>query len=318
MGQYATAQRKRPWPAQTKLPSSTLALQLRDDVERFVSSFGAVPRVLQLIAQLRWAHRQRVRLHDLRALVPAVLQSFPLSELCPVPAPSRRSSDPTAASSAAGQVAVWQQNAAAWVERLGRQYPLYRDVVQPVQLAVQELRYGLALMAGSATLAPHQPAARLAPVLARLMAFPRAAAAKAGGASSEAGPLQLDNPQVQQAVADAASAAAEARGSAAAASGDPAEQAKRAAYTAAMSARLQLLRCSLAAAARDVEATRLGASSSTAATSAGAVVEARARLHAIFMGERRRQVAPNMLRIAIPASLSCNPAILAAIHPPEG
>jgi len=30
--------------------------QLRDDVERFVSSFGAVPRVLQLIAQLRWAH----------------------------------------------------------------------------------------------------------------------------------------------------------------------------------------------------------------------------------------------------------------------
>lgn len=30
-------------------------LQLRDDVQRFVSSFGAVPRLLQLLAQLRWA-----------------------------------------------------------------------------------------------------------------------------------------------------------------------------------------------------------------------------------------------------------------------
>lgn len=30
----------------------------------------------------------------------------------------------------ATQAAVWQQNAAAWAERLGRQYPLYRDLVQ--------------------------------------------------------------------------------------------------------------------------------------------------------------------------------------------
>lgn len=31
---------------------------------------------------------------------------------------------------ATSEVAVWQQNAAAWAERLGMQYPLYRDVVQ--------------------------------------------------------------------------------------------------------------------------------------------------------------------------------------------
>lgn len=184
---------------------------------------------------------------------------------------------------------MWQQNAAAWVERLGRQYPLYRDVAQPVQLAVQELRYGLALMAGASAVAPHQPAARLAPVLARLMAFPRAAAASAG-AGTEAAPLQLDSPEVQQAVADAAAAAAEARGSGAAPSGgiDAAEQAKRAAYAAAMAARLQLLRCTLAATARDVEAARLGAGGATAAASAAALAEAQGRLHGIFMGERRR------------------------------
>jgi len=181
---------------------------------------------------------------------------------------------------------VWQQNAAAWVERLGRQYPLYRDVVRPVQLAVQELRYGLALMAGSATPERHHPGRQPAAVPARPMALPRAAEAKAGGANAKAAALQLDDPQGQQAVADAASAAAQARSSAAVAGGvDPAEQAKRVAYTAAMAARLQLLRCSLAAAARDVEAARLGATGSTVAATAGAVAEAQARLHAIFMGE---------------------------------
>lgn len=271
------------------------------------SSGGLICSVLGCMTCVHWC------------LLPCSLLSFPLFKLFPVHAPSRGNSDPAAASSAASQVAVWQQNAAAWVERLGRQYPLYRDVVQPVQLAVQELRYGLALMAGSATMAPHQPAAWLAPVLARLMAFPRAAAAKAGGASSEAGPLQLDDPQVQQAVADAASAAAEARGSWATASGaDSAEQAKRATYTAAMSARLQLLRCSLAAAARDVEAARLGASRSATATSAGAVVEAQARLHAIFMGEKRRLAVRTCFVSRFQPASRADLASLAAIHPPQG
>ena len=34
---------------------------------------------------------------------------------------------------------TWQANSSAWLERLGQQYPLYPDLVQPVQLAVQEV-----------------------------------------------------------------------------------------------------------------------------------------------------------------------------------
>lgn len=166
--------------------------------------------------------------------------------------------------------------------------PLPCPALQPVQLAVQELRYGLALLSGAASLAPAQPGARLAPVLARLMAFPRASAAAASwdaspAAGSQQQPAtQLDSPEVQQAVADAAAAAAEARGTGAAASGgvDAAEAARRAAYQAAMAARLQLLRCSLDEAARDLRAARLGGGASAS------VAAAQGRLHAIFMGER--------------------------------
>lgn len=218
-------------------------MQLRDDVERFVSSFGSVPRMLQLVAQLG----------------------------------SALAADATAGAS---QAAVWHQNAAAWAERLGRQHPLYRDVVQPVQLAVGELRYGLSLMAGAAVVAPGQRGAQLAPVLARLMAFPRATASIAVPA---AGPVCLDSPGVQQAVADAAAEAAQAHGSSG--GDDAAEQLQRHTYTASMSARLQLLRCSLASTAREVEAARLGAGGGT---SAAALASAQGRLHAIFMGESQR------------------------------
>ncbi|KAL4440107.1 hypothetical protein ABPG75_003108 [Micractinium tetrahymenae] len=234
----------------TPRPTPPQYLTLRDDVERFVSSFGAVPRLLEIISQLS-------------------------------------SSSPDKAAAGATQAAVWQQNAAAWAERLGRQYPLYRDIVQPVQLAVQELRYGLALLAGRAALAADQQSTRLAPVLARLMAFPRAAASRVAGTAAVPGDgaaALLDSPEVQQAVGDAAAAGAEARLCAALASSgssDAAEKAKRAAYAAAMSARLQLLRCSLSAAARDVQAGQLGAGSGAAA--AADVAAAQARLHFIFM-----------------------------------
>lgn len=256
------------------------------------------------------------------------------------------SGSPDTAAAGAAQAAVWQQNAAAWAERLGRQYPLYRDVVQvrvrgscpagngsgqqprrvpaepglyacvlargsspcqstavpagltpplrpfvprpflplqPIQLAVQELRYGLALLAGRAALASSRRGALLAPVLAHLMAFPRSAAsAVAGGAAT----ALLDSRDVQQAVGDAAAEAAEARLGAALASSDGSdavEKARRAAHAAAMSARLRLLRCSLAVASQDLRAARLGAGSGAA--SAADVASAQARLHSIFLGE---------------------------------
>lgn len=159
-------------------------------------------------------------------------------------------------------------------------------LVQPVQLAVQELRYGLALLAGRATLAADGRTRQLAPVLARLMAFPQAAASSAAASGPAAASLQLDSPAVQQAVADAAAAAAEARAAqavAAAGAADGIDKGRRSAYAAGMSARLQLLRCSLAAAARDVEAAGLGSGGNEA--TAAAVAAQQAHLHAIFMGE---------------------------------
>lgn len=41
---------------------------------------------------------------------------------------------------------MWQQNAAAWAEGLLKQFPMYRDILQPVALAVYEVRYGLSMM----------------------------------------------------------------------------------------------------------------------------------------------------------------------------
>ncbi len=41
---------------------------------------------------------------------------------------------------------AWQQNAGAWAEGLLDRFPLYADLLQPVVLAVFEIRMGLALL----------------------------------------------------------------------------------------------------------------------------------------------------------------------------
>jgi len=72
---------------------------------------------------------------------------------------------------------VWQENAAAAVERMKLQYPWYRDIIQPIQLAVYEIRYGLSLATGAAHLAlagRDGNAALLQSTATNLMAFPRA------------------------------------------------------------------------------------------------------------------------------------------------
>ena len=53
--------------------------------------------------------------------------------------------------SAAQEAEVWQQNAASWSDALLQKHPLYRDVLQPVGLAVYEVRCGLSLMVHAAT-----------------------------------------------------------------------------------------------------------------------------------------------------------------------
>ena len=79
-------------------PPTSVGAQLHEDVARFAAGVAAVPRVLELIEGLCAGAAGNA----------AALQA----------------------------AAVWQQNAEAWIERLGRQHPLYRDVVQPVQVRV--------------------------------------------------------------------------------------------------------------------------------------------------------------------------------------
>ena len=60
---------------------------------------------------------------------------------------------------AAQEAATWQETTLQFIKRLGQKYPLYRDVVQPVQLAAYEMAYGTNVMLSQrAQLArgPHQ------------------------------------------------------------------------------------------------------------------------------------------------------------------
>lgn len=71
----------------------------------------------------------------------------------------------------------WQQNAAAWGDSLLKQFPLYTDLLQPVGLAVHEVRYGLSLMLHSVglekTARDSAVTSQLGPALvADLLAFP--------------------------------------------------------------------------------------------------------------------------------------------------
>ncbi|KAL0049173.1 hypothetical protein WJX82_008148 [Trebouxia sp. C0006] len=72
--------------------------------------------------------------------------------------------------SAAQEAEVFQQNAASWSDALLQQHPLYRDVLQPVGLAVYEVRCGLSLMAHAAAKKADQELANS--TLADCMAFP--------------------------------------------------------------------------------------------------------------------------------------------------
>lgn len=51
--------------------------------------------------------------------------------------------------SGAGELGVWQGNLGHLIARLTKEYPAYRDVAQPIQLAAYELRYGAALLAAA-------------------------------------------------------------------------------------------------------------------------------------------------------------------------
>jgi hypothetical protein len=67
----------------------------------------------------------------------------------------------------------WIQNADAWASRLLSSFPLYRDLLQPVALAVQEVRAGLAMQhRAMAAAEAADDALQLTGILAQLMSFP--------------------------------------------------------------------------------------------------------------------------------------------------
>jgi hypothetical protein len=80
------------------------------------------------------------------------------------------------------QAGVWQQNADAWSIRLLPAFPLYADLLQPVALAVYEMRAGFSMLAHAQTaLQTVGTSLEMGAILAQLMAFP-ATNTRAGGA----------------------------------------------------------------------------------------------------------------------------------------
>ena len=88
--------------------------------------------------------------------------------------------------SAAAEARAWQQNAAAWAERLRAAFPLYADLLQPLALAALEVSAGLALLADAAEArAGGREGAGTGEVVAELMAFPPLLAPGLKGAKSK-------------------------------------------------------------------------------------------------------------------------------------
>lgn len=95
----------------------------------------------------------------------ALSQASTLASLMPAACPLQKGD-----SAAAQEAENWQQNASAWCAALMQQHPLYRDVVQPVALAVYEVRCGLSLLKHAARLGPEQQV--VDDVLADCMSLP--------------------------------------------------------------------------------------------------------------------------------------------------
>ncbi len=73
---------------------------------------------------------------------------------------------------AKAQAETWQDAAARWLSGMRVRFAAYRDVLQPLALAVYELKLGLALTAASADAGASEPVAALPAALRALLSFP--------------------------------------------------------------------------------------------------------------------------------------------------
>ncbi|KAG7670517.1 hypothetical protein KSW81_003079 [Nannochloris sp. 'desiccata'] len=101
---------------------------------------------------------------------------------------------------------AWIENAGAVAARLSAQYPLYRDILQPVQLSIQEVRYGLALGVGASELTARGDASLLEAAVGRLLAYPRLHQQTRSSSS-----VDVEDSTVQQIIAHATSQAVQER-----------------------------------------------------------------------------------------------------------
>lgn len=100
---------------------------------------------------------------------------------------------------------AWIENAGAVAARLDAEYPLYRDILQPVQLSIQEVRYGLALGIGASELTTRGNASLLEAAAGRLLAYPRL------HQQNPSSPAELEGSTVQQIIAHGTSQAVQER-----------------------------------------------------------------------------------------------------------
>jgi hypothetical protein len=93
---------------------------------------------------------------------------------------------------ASREAAVWQDSALHWVRQMDTRYASYRDVLQPLQLAVFEMKHGVALATAAAAEAAHAAAqtvpgqSPLVTAACALMAFPSPLPRTPSGAASGA------------------------------------------------------------------------------------------------------------------------------------
>lgn len=189
---------------------------LASEVKGFIGGLGSMDRVLTMMKALQNAA-------SAPAPSAAAATKPKRGKKGGAPAPAHA---PAAAAAAAAQqeAGVWCANAGAWAARLGSQYAPYLDIVQPVQLAVQELRHGLSLMAAAAPISSTpiftHAQAGIPLVVSSLLSFPLPAHTLSGPTHTQG--LGGDTPQSipltrlgegMDAASDSSSAAAAATGS---------------------------------------------------------------------------------------------------------
>jgi hypothetical protein len=101
---------------------------------------------------------------------------------------------------AVAEAATWQSTASQLLASMGARHGAYRDVVQPMLLAVSEMKYGLALCEAAAAAPAHGQAHHLLPALLSFPAPPKALVALIAPDSADQAALALSDASRSKAV----------------------------------------------------------------------------------------------------------------------